>query len=66
MLALRTCDGIDMARIEREFGQSAVDHLLSAAQPHLAAGRLRHQNGHLVLTDIGIMTSDAIIRDLMT
>lgn len=66
MLALRTCEGIDMATIERNFGQTAVNHLISAAQPHLTAGRLRRQNEHLILTDTGIMTSDAIIRDLMS
>ncbi|MBR6285056.1 MAG: radical SAM family heme chaperone HemW [Muribaculaceae bacterium] len=65
MVTLRTCEGIDMAAIERDFGPQALQHLQKAAQPHIIAGNLRQNDAHLILTQQGIMTSDAIIRDLM-
>ncbi len=64
MTSLRTCQGIDLAAIEAEFGTPTLRHLLRAAKPHLKAGRLRHTGSHIMLTEQGIMTSDAIISDL--
>ncbi len=65
MVSLRTCEGVNTLSVKETFGQKAFDHLLAAAGPHLAAGRLRRDGDRLILTRDGIMTSDAIIRDLM-
>ncbi|MBQ7690064.1 MAG: radical SAM family heme chaperone HemW [Muribaculaceae bacterium] len=65
MVQLRTCEGIDLPAITERHGPQALAHLLAAAQPHLQSGRLARQGTRLALTAKGIMTSDAIICDLM-
>ena len=65
MVQLRTCEGIDLQAIGERHGPQALAHLLAAAQPHLQSGTLARQGTRLALTAQGIMTSDAIICDLM-
>ena len=66
MLGLRTSAGVDARRLRANFGEEAWKHFVKEAQPHLKAGNLQLvDDDRYILTDKGIMLSDAIIRDLM-
>ena len=62
---LRTVDGIPSDWIRKKFGDKLTDYMLKNAAPHIVAGRLKEQQGHLILTREGLFVSDAIIRDLI-
>lgn len=64
MTRLRTQWGITLDEYAQRFGSAAHEALLAAAAPHLAADRLRLDQGVLRLTDAGIFVSDGIIVDL--
>ncbi|MBO4870936.1 MAG: radical SAM family heme chaperone HemW [Muribaculaceae bacterium] len=65
MVQLRTSCGIDVDAVRHRFGENAVAHLLQAARSYEEQGQLEQSDGRLRLTALGVMTSDAIIRDLM-
>jgi oxygen-independent coproporphyrinogen-3 oxidase len=66
MLGLRTSDGVCAERLREDFGEEAWRHFLREAKPHIDKGHLcLMDNSRYVLTDKGIMLSDAVIRDLM-
>lgn len=66
MTRLRTCEGLDMAALRRDFGDKAADECMRSAAPHLLAHRLRlTDDQRLCLTQAGIFTSNDIISDLM-
>ena len=66
MLGLRTSAGVNAGRLKATFGEEAWLHFVTEAQPHLKACNLRLvDDDRYILTDKGIMLSDAIIRDLM-
>ena len=62
---LRTADGIPCDWMRKKFGDKLTDYMLRNAAPHIAAGRLKEDNGILSLTREGLFISDAIIRDLI-
>lgn len=63
--ALRTSDGLRLADLRDRFDASAVSYCLSAAQPHLQAGRMTHDGGVLRLTRTGLFVSNDVMSDLM-
>ena len=65
MCGLRTCSGVDVEHIGERFGQVRQADLIRMAAPHLEAGRLVLQDGHLLLTSHALMTSDDVMSDLM-
>ena len=66
MLGLRTSDGVAAGHLREDFGDEAWRHFVREAQSHLDNGNLALlDNDRYVLTDKGIMLSDAVIRDLM-
>ena len=65
MVQLRTSRGIDLQFIESRFGLHALQHLKREAEIHISHKRLVADGHYIRLTADGIMTSDAIIRDLM-
>lgn len=65
MLRLRTAEGIDLENLKSRFGTDAYDYLLRQAQSYIDSDLLRLNENRLVLTRKGIMTSNAIITDLM-
>lgn len=65
MVQLRTLRGIDLDFIESRFGLDALQHLKREAEIHINHKRLVADVHYIRLTADGIMTSDAIIRDLM-
>lgn len=67
MLRLRTCEGIDLAELERTFGSRYLDYCLSVARPHLLGGLLeRTPDARLRLTRHGLFVSDSVMSDLMS
>ena len=62
---LRTADGVPSDWMREKFGDKLTDYMLKNAAPHIVAGRLKEQQGHLILTRKGLFVSDAIIRDLI-
>ena len=65
MVGLRTCEGVDLDAIQKEFGKESLAYLLKNAQPHLDAGKLCIEQNRIHLTEDGIYTSNDIISDLM-
>lgn len=61
MTGLRTSDGLDLNKLEA----SERQYCLTQAAPHIQAGRLKHNDGILRLSDQGIFVSNDIISDLM-
>lgn len=69
---LRTCWGVDLHRLSRDFGAEAVRYCLQMAAPHLRQGTLQclppsdaAPEGILKLTRKGIFVSDGIMSDLL-
>ena len=60
LTSLRTAEGIDLAKIRRDFGSQRLDFLLAAADQDLRQGYLVREDDHLRLTRRGIYLSDGI------
>ena len=63
--ALRTCDGIDIEHMRKEFGHSKVCTLLHEADKIIKRGLLQLKDGHLSLTREGLYISDDVMSDLV-
>ncbi|HYA85549.1 MAG TPA: radical SAM family heme chaperone HemW [Nitrospirota bacterium] len=61
LLGLRTAHGVDLPRFEREFGDSIFNRLLVTLGPLSDAGLLLIQNGHVSLTDRGILLCNEVL-----
>ena len=60
LTSLRTAEGIDLGKIQRDFGSQRLDFLLAAADQDLRQGYLVREDDHLRLTRRGIYLSDGI------
>lgn len=66
MLRLRTCEGLSLSTLQRDFGTERLDYCLRMATPHLNRGMLQKKADEtLCLTRRGLFVSDDIISDLM-
>ena len=65
MTALRTCRGLCIDQVEKQFGREMKQYLMTNASPHLQANLLTIDNGYLRLTRQGLFVSDSIMADLM-
>lgn len=66
MLRLRTCEGINLDALARDFGPEYLNGCLSAAQRYIADAMLeRTTDNRLRLTRRGLFVSDMIMSDLM-
>ncbi len=65
MTALRTCEGIDLQKLEMTFGKPYTDYLLTNGEKHISSGNLCLSQSHLSLTRNGLFVSDGIMSDLM-
>lgn len=63
--ALRTADGIDLERMQQEFGERAYRLLITEAERHIRRGMLKIESGRLSLTRAGLYISDDIMSDFM-
>ncbi|MGN0282922.1 MAG: radical SAM family heme chaperone HemW [Prevotella sp.] len=65
MLSLRTFEGLDLYRLECEFGSAVKDECLSLARKFVNSGLLSVDNGFMRLTREGLYVSDMIMSELM-
>lgn len=66
MLSLRTCEGIDLTALARDFGSRYHDICITAAQRYIDDGLLeRTADNSLRLTRRGLFVSDMIMSDMM-
>lgn len=65
LTALRTMWGLDLKRMESDFGSALKDYCLACAQPYIQSGKLLCDGDRLTLSRTGLFVSDAIISDLM-
>lgn len=66
LIRLRTAEGVDMADYERHFGAEEARRLLTAAEAHLAAGRLLLADGRLRIPERHWLITDSILVDLFS
>lgn len=62
---LRTCEGIDLNRLNRQFGPTFYNHLIANATPHINNQLLAVDEQRLHLTRRGLFLSDAVMADLI-
>ena len=63
---LRTAQGIDLTKLQADFGELYHTHCLHCATPYIKRGQLQHtEDNHLRLTPKSIFISDAVMRDLL-
>ena len=63
---LRTARGIDLTKLEADFGNPYYTHCLRSASSYLDRGQLiRTEDNYLRLTPKSIFISDAVMRDLL-
>ncbi len=65
MCALRTRQGISLTALRDRFGSTWQAHLMHAAAPHIAAGRLCVDGDRLHLAHSALMVADDVMSDLM-
>ena len=63
--ALRTSDGIDLARMKQKYGAQLFHQLKKDAETEIARGFMKIENGHLSLTREGLYISDDIMSNFM-
>lgn len=63
--ALRTSDGIDLARMKQKYGTQLFHQLKKDAETEIARGFMKIENGHLSLTREGLYISDDIMSNFM-
>lgn len=63
--SLRTCDGIELAKLKSNFGESYFLKTISEAKKHMERGTMQIKEGHLSLTRNGLFISDDIMSDFM-
>lgn len=64
MTGLRTIWGVDVARVEKDFGAKFKKYLLNAAQRFIDKQLISYEEGVLTITDDGKFLSDGIASDL--
>ena len=65
MLALRTAEGINLDRLEHDFGKPRLDYCLANAARYITDGLLLCEDNRLRLTRNGLFVSDMVMSDLM-
>ncbi|MEO5892819.1 MAG: radical SAM family heme chaperone HemW [Ferruginibacter sp.] len=64
MTSLRTIEGIDLAKVSREFGAAYSDRLKMAGNKYFSTNKLNNTQSKLVLTREGKLFADGIAADL--
>ncbi|MDM1395611.1 radical SAM family heme chaperone HemW [Myroides odoratimimus] len=64
MTGLRTIWGVDLTRVEREFGKTYHDYLIKLSAPFLEEGLMHKEGDILTITNKGKFLSDGIASDL--
>ena len=64
MISLRTAEGIDLNRLEREFGREALNTVQASLQPYLQNNRCVIKEQRVILTKEGKLFADGIAAGL--
>ncbi len=64
MTSVRTGEGIDLAYINKKFGSSFYDILISGSTKFITTEKLKKENENLILTTAGKLFADGIAADL--
>ncbi|MBC7866360.1 MAG: radical SAM family heme chaperone HemW [Gloeobacteraceae cyanobacterium ES-bin-316] len=64
MISLRTAEGLDIKKVEREFGEKEVNGILEKSVKYLNNKKLALVNNQLILTKEGRFFADGIAADL--
>jgi oxygen-independent coproporphyrinogen-3 oxidase len=64
MISLRTAEGIDLNRLEKQFGEQARSNVLASLQPYLQSNRCLIAEEKIILTKEGKLFADGIAADL--
>ena len=64
MISLRTAEGIDLNRLEKEFGPEALNAVQASLQPYLQNNRCVIKEQRVMLTKEGKLFADGIAADL--
>jgi len=64
MISLRTAEGIDLNRLEKQFGEQARNNVLASLQPYLQSNRCLIAEERIILTKEGKLFADGIAADL--
>jgi oxygen-independent coproporphyrinogen-3 oxidase len=64
MISLRTMEGIDLTRIEQNFGQQERKRIEAGLSKFLDVGLIKMNHQHAQLTDEGMLRADGIAADL--
>lgn len=63
--ALRTCEGISMSLVRKDFGENYARYLLESAEKSIAQRLLTLDDDHLRLTREGVFVSNDVMSDLI-
>lgn len=63
--ALRTSDGINIKKMEQEFGTELAKKMMQEAEKHIARRLMKITDGNLLLTHQGLYISDDVMSDFM-
>lgn len=63
--ALRTCDGINLDKMQKEFGDSLFQEMMKEAAAKIKNGLMKIDHQHLSLTRRGLFISDDIMSDFI-
>ena len=64
MISLRTMEGLNLQRVEQQWGAQKKEAIEKGAQKHAAHNLIRQQNNTLQLTESGMLMADGIAADL--
>ena len=64
LTSLRTCWGLNLKKLEDDFGTERMQYCLEQALPHIRAGRLVVTDNIMRITRKGLFTSDDVMSDL--
>jgi oxygen-independent coproporphyrinogen-3 oxidase len=64
MISLRTREGIDLSRIQNDWGDKEKQRLENGLVKYISNGLVQRKNDHAQLTDEGMLRADGIAADL--
>jgi oxygen-independent coproporphyrinogen-3 oxidase len=64
MISLRTNEGLDVHRLENEFGEKQAKRIEQLLEPYVDAGSVKRNDNSFQLTEEGMLKADGIASDL--
>ncbi|MEP6711951.1 MAG: radical SAM family heme chaperone HemW [Ferruginibacter sp.] len=64
MISLRTMEGLNILKVQKDFGEKKAEKILSQSKKYLDQKLIKEQNGFIILTKEGKFLADGIAADL--